>query len=499
MRVKIQGLLKARSVAAVDEALEAFDREAYPEFFTADIWEPAGRFLICNTELELEADCDATRAVRAIVASAAEGLVEIHLAGDAEAWKYTQSKRLKTPVGESFPATGLGTSFATLAEEWSEPLGKARAAAAKKTAKAANAAKSSSTVVDLDGVARALIPLTSGHFAAIVKSEVVVFGADGVVVSRHGIRLAGDDEHTFRAMGLTELLDGRLAIAGEYSNTMRVLDREEGAVVELKFGKRVHVESVLVVPGGFVRYQDLSLVLEDEVTQLDAGTADAELPSAAIRWGDRFVITTGEKNLVYDKEGTLLFEAQGGRAVVFADRLYTSWKSKFGRTEADGTFSETDMSASGSLLQVGDALLHASGSAQRFDAEGNKIWFAPKIYGGASSGTPIALSDSVVVMTPAKYPPSARLVVVDFETGEAKGEVVGKGEIEHTHRVNEDTVIGLAYGAQGKKLHVFRNLRSAPKYEAIGGHKKPIDGVAIRGNVVATRSEDGTTRLFDLS
>lgn len=499
MEARIRGLLKVRSAAAVDQALQAFDQQAYPEFFTSDIWEPAGPYLICSADFELAADCDASRAVRAIVASAADGLVELHLSGDTEAWKYTRNNRLKTAVGESFPPPQFGAAFDALAHEWSEPLAKARTAATKKVAKAAKAAKTSSIVVDLGGAARALIALMDGHFAAVVKSEIVVFGTDGKVAARHAVRLPGDDTYTFRAAGLTELLDGRLAIAGDYSKSMRVLDRATGGVTELSFAKNVHMESVLPIPGGFVRYQDLSLVLGDEVRQLASGTTEADHPSSAICWGDRFVIATGEKNLVYGRDGSLLFEAQGGRAVVFGDRLYTSWESNIGRTDPDGTFSETDMPASGSLLVVGDALLHASGSARRYDPDGKTVWSARGIYDRANSGTPIALTDRVVVMTPAKYPLSARLVVVDFETGQALGEVSGKGEIETTHRVNEDTVVGLAHGAQGKTLHVFRDLREAPRYEALGGHKKAIAGVAIRGNIVATRSDDGTTRLFDLS
>lgn len=498
MQVKIQGLLKLRSAAAVDAALQAFDRQAYPEFFTADVWEPAGAFLRCQTEFELASDCDVTSAIRAIVGCANDGLVEVLVSGEAEAWRFTRSKRAKSAVSEAIPEPEFGKAVGALMQEWSEPLAKAHAAETKKAARAAKTAKKSSTVVDLGGAARAVISLADGHFAALVRSEVVVFSADGVVSSRYDLRLPNDHHYSFQPRGLTELLDGRLAVAGDYSNVMRVLDRTRPTVTELEFGREVHMETVLPVPGGFVRREDLSLVLGDEVISLDGSTDDSDYGRAALRWGDRFVITMGEKNLVYDREGKLLFDTQGGTATVVGGRLYTSWEGTYGCTEPDGTFVMTEIPSSGTLVPVGEALLHASGSARRFDADGNLVWSAPGIYDRANSGPPIVLCDSVIVMTPAAYPPSARLVVVDFDRGKAMGEVSGKGELEHTYRVNEDTVIGLAHGAQGKKLHVFRDLRGAPKYEALGGHTKAISGVAIRENVVATWSEDGTTRLFGL-
>jgi hypothetical protein len=501
MLVRIRGLLKLRSAAAAEEALAAFDGEAYPEFFTSDIWTTAATFLSCDAAFELEADCDPKRAVRAIVACSVEGVVETHGSGDAEGWQFSRSKGSKAVRGESVAAARFGEATAALGADWKDALEKARAGSAKKAKTAASKSKKSpSIVVELGGSAVDLVALADGHFAALVHNEVIAFGVDGKVVARHSIALPGDDGYSFRPVGLTELLDGQLAIAGDYTDTMRVLDRATGAVRSLSFPKTTHAKSVLPVPGGFVRYQDLSLVLGDEVRALPVGTTAgaSDFPSKAMRWSDRFVIEVGGKNLVYGPDGSLLFETEGGKAVVFRDRLYTSYGSNVGRTEPDGRFTETQM-RSRALLVVGEALLAADGSAVRYDGDEKPIWSAPGIYDRANSGTPIALTDDVIVMTPAPYPPSARLVVVDFTTGKALGEVSGKGELESTFRVDADTVIGLAHGAQGKTLHVFRDLRTAPKYEGLGGHTKPITRVAISGRFVATRSEDGTSRIFDLA
>lgn len=498
MQTRIKGLLKVRSAAAVEEALAAFDADAYPEFFTADLWKPSGAFLACDAAFELEADCDPKRAVRAIAACATEGVVEVHSTADADAWSFSRRKGSKAVRGESLPATGFGRAVDALSIEWKDALEKAHTGTAEK-AKAAGKTKPRSVVVDLGGRAVSVVALAGGHFAAAVGTEVVVFGVDGSIVARHSIAMDGDDGYSFRAAGLTELLDGRVAIVGDYAKTMRVLDRATGAVRSLTFPKQIHAKSVLPVPGGFVRCGDLSLVVGDEVRALAAGTTGgaSDFPSKATRWGDRFVIEVGGKNLVYAPDGALLFETEGGNAVVFRDRLYTSYRSNVGRTERDGTFTETQM-PSRALLVVGDALLGANGSAARYDADENRVWAAPRIYDPANSGPPIALTDDVIVMTPASYPPSARLLVVDFVTGQKLGEVSGKGEIKETYRVDADTVVGLAHASQGKTLHVFRDLRTTPKYEGLGGHTKPITQIAISGRVVATRSDDGSTRLFDL-
>ncbi len=497
MQTKIRGVLKTRSAASAEEALAAFDGEAYPEFFTADIWEQAGKFLLCDAEFELAADCDPLHALRAIVALSADGVVECQLADDP-VQRLHRSKKTKAVVGTSIPPAEFGAAIDDVLEDWKQPVEKARAVAAKKAAKAAKKAKAGSKLVDLGGAARSIIARSDGTFAAAVAGEVVVFDTDGNIGSRHPFRGPDEDTYAFRAAGLTELLDGRIAVVGSYSKEVRVLDLTSDTKIVVGFASEAHVDDVLPVPGGFVRVATpLSAWLGGEVVQLDTAGVDADFPSGAVRWKDRFVISC-DKNLVYDADGKLLFQTQGGRATVVGDRLYTSWESRFGRTELDGTFSESSIPCNSFLLPLGEDIFCASGSAQRFDRAEEKVWSAPRIYDRANSGPPIALTDSIVVMTPSTYPPSARLLVVDAEKGEPMGEISGKGELESTLRVDEDTVVGLAHGAQRKKLHVFRDLRSKPRYEGLGGHEKPISGVAVLGKVVATWSEDGTTRLFDL-